>query len=289
MTVASQTVAPVTVQISGGLGNQLFQYAAARALALASGAQLILDAHFFDQGRHRQFELSQFPIQGTVIGHYQAPRLLRGPVNLLRKLRKVRLKNYQEPHFHFDPSFEQVRGPVYLKGYFQSPRYFESAAATVHKELQPPQATDHESLELADLLSHSNSISLHVRRGDYVKNPAAAQLFHSCSLDYYQQALEQLPVDGPVVVFSDDVEWVRQNLPTDARFRLAGTQGPRTGLADLWLMSKAEHHVIANSTFSWWGAWLGSSASGQTIAPRLWFRDPNWDCRDLIPNDWIRI
>ena len=289
MTVVSQAAAPVTVEINGGLGNQLFQYAAARALALSRGAQLILDAHFFDQGRHRQFELSQFPIQGTVIGHYQAPRLLRGPVSLVRTLRKARLRKYQEPHFHFDPSFEQVKGPVYLKGYFQSPRYFERAEATIHKELQPPEATDAESLELADLLSQSNSASLHIRRGDYVNNPAAARLFHSCSLDYYRRALEQLPGSGPVVIFSDDIEWVGENFPAGARFRLAGTRGPRTGLADLWLMSKAEHHVIANSTFSWWGAWLGSSASGLTIAPRQWFRDPNWDCKDLIPSDWIRI
>lgn len=288
MTVQVAAVPQVTVHISGGLGNQLFQYAAARSHALRQSAELVLDVSFYDKGRHRQFELDQFPIRARIAGSTTRSRWLRPFTELGKSLLRMDQREYNEPHFAFDPSLLERSAPVVLHGYFQSQRYFDEHADSIREELAPPSALDQESQRLAAILTEPGSVSVHVRRGDYITNPKAAQMFHECSPNYYAQALERFPRRAPVVVFSDDINWAKQNLRSLQELAFAGMDGPRAGLADLWLMTLAENHVIANSSFSWWGAWL-SKRSGTTIAPRQWFRTTDKDTSDLIPADWIQL
>lgn len=270
----------VTVAISGGLGNQMFQYAAARALALRSDAEVRLDLSFYRRRRHRQFELDAFPIVAAeaaragfwarIAGSRPAPR-------------------YREPGPRFDPALLELVVPVVLEGYFQSARYFEGSAEAIRRELAPPAAEDSESLAIAQAMRDAGSTALHVRRGDYVSNTRANATHGTCSVDYYRGAMERLPGDGPVFVFSDDIDWARVNLPDVRRLVFVGRSGPRSGLADLWLMTLAQHHIVANSSFSWWGAWLAEPGRGMRFAPARWFADTALDDADMVPPEWIRV
>ncbi len=266
--------------INGGLGNQMFQYAAGRALALRLGVPLELDISFYGAGRHRSFELGKFGIVAAMAAKRGLfAKLLGG---------KDALPEFDEAHFHFDPRFDDLHSPVKLEGYFQSPRYFAGYSENIRRELTPPNPVDRETLALGARMGGEGSISLHVRRGDYVSKPSAASVFSQCTLDYYRKALKQLPADLPVYVFTDDLVWAKSNLEFGRALIFAGDRPVVTGLGDLWLMTKASHHIIANSTFSWWGAWL-KTAIGTTIAPTPWFKtDENSDV-DLIPENWLKI
>lgn len=271
-----------TVRISGGLGNQLFQYAAGRALSLRTESQLELDVSFFHRKRKRDFELLHFPICA----------LIASQPSWLSRLRSKASRDasvFCEKHFHFDPELTALRSPCTLDGYFQSERYFESHAACIRRELACPPSVDAVTCSIARSIQESGATSLHVRRGDYVSNPKAAQLYHLCTVDYYRQALEMIPGNAPVYVFSDDLDWAKQHLPPIKPLVFPTGAEKRSAIEDMWLMTLASNHIIANSTFSWWGAWLAEPTNGLKIAPRQWFIDEAVDDRDLIPASWIRL
>ncbi len=191
---------------------------------------------------------------------------------------------------HFDPAWISLAAPITLTGYFQSPGYFEEHAELIRSELTPPKPSDAESLRMEEVLADADSVSVHVRRGDYVTNPSTRKIYCECTREYYLNALAHISGNGPVVFLSDDMAWVRAHLCVPQRQCFwVGENSTRTGISDLWLMSKAKHHVIANSTFSWWGAWLSEREAGITVAPAAWFRDTNIHCDDLIPRKWVRM
>ena len=273
----------VTVKIAGGLGNQMFQYAAARALALRRGGEMELDLRFFGSSRRRQFGLDGFAIVAT--------RLVPSRAGFWARLvgAKSTTPVYREPYLHFDPALLDLKLPVRLEGYFQSARYFADCEATIRRELAPAAATDTASLEMARAMRETQAVALHVRRGDYVSNARVNTTQGTCSVAYYQRAMEQLPANATVFVFSDDVAWARANLPAVRQLVFVDGGDRRPPVADLWLMTLAQHHIIANSTFSWWGAWLAQPANGLKIAPARWFADPALDDRDIVPAAWIRL
>jgi hypothetical protein len=196
---------------------------------------------------------------------------------------------YKEPHFHYSSSIQQVEPPAILSGYFQSTKYFEPIASTVREELAVPAVVTDESMQLAKRIQDCQATILHIRRGDYVTNLKAQQMFASCEIDYYVRAMESIPGSEPVYVFSDDIAWARKNLPEVKPLHFVGEDSSRSGLEDLKLMTLGYHHIIANSTFSWWGAWLANPQKGRTIAPRRWFVDESMDDSDLIPSEWCRL
>ncbi len=277
------------MKISGGLGNQLFQYAAARSLALEKNADLILDASFYDSGRHRSFDLEKFAIRPNTVSRAVGPRWVGRLKAIGRRILRADDAQYFEPHHHFDSRVFELQPPCVLHGYFQTDRYFQRHASMIHSELQPPAATDPESVAVAGIMRQTKAVTLHVRRGDYVTNAKARCVFSECGPDYYQRALDLIPDASPVFVFSDDIAWCRLHLPRDREFIFVGEQGTRDAVADLWLMTQASHHIIANSTFSWWGAWLSENRDGRKIAPEQWFCEQNDRARDLVPQEWIRV
>ena len=213
--IATQPVC--TVRICGGLGNQMFQYAAACALALRTDSQLELDLAFYSKRRHRAFELDQLPITAKFTLPEKGLNATRRCQQLFRRSfqnsfrsKKTSSKTYKEPHYHYDPEWELLPSPVTLDGYFQSERYFASHADTIRAELAIPEPNDADSQELARRMADCVPTALHIRRGDYLSNPAASQVFARCPLDYYIKAMEQIPGDDPVFVFSDDTEWVKK-------------------------------------------------------------------------------
>lgn len=283
----------VSVRISGGLGNQMFQYAAARSLALKLGESLTLDLSFYDRARHRGYGLDAFPLAPHAeTGRSHAGRMARVGHALGRTMTRLlgqSTPEYREPHFHHDPGFEQLHAPIHLVGHFQSERYFRHCAPTIRDELAPPAASDALSRQIGAAMLLGESCALHVRRGDYVSNPKNRALFAACEPAYYAAALARLPAGRTVYVFSDDMPWARAHLPQNGALVFVDDGQPRSGLADLWLMSRARHHVIANSSLSWWGAWLAGPDKGITVAPARWFVDPAFDDRDLVPEAWLRL
>lgn len=251
-----------SVFLQGGLGNQLFQISTAYAHAEVTGDTLILQ-----DGQHH------LPLQGSNVESYKD--------NLYLKLKFS--KNFDRSSFTLfqEPSFKFTRLPyardLYLSGYFQSEKYFKPYRKDLLDLYNIEFLTNKHVKDIED-----NTISLHVRRGDYLK----LQDSHPClNLSYYQKALEEFPPDYPVLVFSDDIEWCKSHFTSD-RFKFM--EG-NSDLVDLLTMTKCTHHIIANSSFSWWGAWL-SESEGIKIAPEKWFGPSGpQDTEDLIPENWKKV
>lgn len=288
----------IVVRLSGGLGNQLFQYAAGRALSSRLDAELVLDRSWFGQRSwrttSRPYELDPYPLQARTLETRELPTLalytnamlkrvplgaLRGPLRLVR-----------EAHPGFDPSFLALRDDVYLDGYWQSPRYFESLAAHVRREATPTVAMSGDDRRVIASMESSDPVAVHVRRGDYVSVRAAAKAHGALSIDYYRAAtsavLERLRAPQ-FLVFSDDPKWTRENLRIDAPTQYVAHNGAAGAFQDLRLMASCRHQIVANSSLSWWGAWLNPNPGKIVIAPEPWFNAG--DPADLIPDQWLRI
>lgn len=281
--------------ICGGLGNQMFQYAAGKALSLRHQVPLYLDITWFSQ---KQDPAAVRTYQLGVFKNITATQLQAG-ISLPCQSFIKRIGKYlpfshtiHEPHFSYWPRFFTITPPAKLDGYWQCEKYFKNFQKEIlHDFTFPalPQKTEQLSLQIAET---SNSVSVHIRRGDYVENPQVQAFHGNLQQDYYGKAL-QLIKDAcgktKLFIFSDNPQWVKEN------FNCYGHDAVIVDLAfpdapyhDMHLMSLCKHHIIANSSFSWWGAWLGQNG-GLTIAPRRWFADTSVDTSDIVPEKWIRI
>lgn len=297
-------MAAVTVSLYGGLGNQLFQYAVARALAERIGSDLVLDLSWFDavtdsQGiTVRKYALDPFSIKASVSNEKPHSRMLATRIwhriaahfNWLHQLTN-NTRNFYEKSFQFDPEVLKIENPVWFRGYWQSYKYFDDISAILRNEIGTEGAMSAQSAKLLADIRNCDAICIHVRRGDYITNKNAAQYHGLCGLPYYTAALEIVSKelsDPHGFVFSDDPEWVRDNFSMDIPMTVVDVNGPDDAHQDLWLMAACRRFVIANSSMSWWAAWLGVSPDKQVVAPAQWFVDGNIDTSDLIPEDWIR-
>jgi len=307
----------VIVRLKGGLGNQMFQYAAARALATARGARLGLDLAALDADPKRRFELDRLPISATIASPRAIFRVTARPQTLgqralcraaralarlaglppdreLAMLRPLGVERrvHSEPHFHFDPGFQGLPAAVYLDGYWQSERYFAAIADQLRRELTPGDAAPAEVRELEAAIRGAESVGVHVRRGDYVTEARTAAFHGTCEPDYYRAAAERVrEVAGQphFFVFSDDPGWVRAHLAFLGPSTVIGPGGRARPHDDMRLLSLCRHAIIANSSFSWWGAWLTDRPGKRVVAPARWFSDPSIDTSDLIPAGWVRL
>ena len=286
-------------RVSSGLGNQLFQYAVARHLALKNRTALYLDLSYYRQQYEtdtpRYFKLGHFGIS------YRT--LQDSPLQYVSKATKL-LPNrswppffvfLKEQHFHFDEKVVQTHGNcITLDGFWQSEAYFRDSADAIRQDLTLTSTPSPEfRMYEQRIKATAVPVSLHVRRGDYVNHPEFSQTFGFVGLDYYEKALCQLnqQVDNPrLFVFSDEPEWVRQNLPLPDNTVFVRNTGPDGDVADLVLMSRCRHHITANSSFSWWGAWLNPAADKLVISPKHWYRkQPTWNTKDLLPATWMAL
>lgn len=286
---------PVVVGLSGGLGNQLFQYSAGRALALRLNAPLLLDTAWFRGRRDREYALSPFRIAAAADGGSQWWPDVTVAIwsRISRRWGATRLGAaiFREPHFHFAPAFDEIHAPVYLEGYWQSPRYFAHIRTTLLRELVPRAAMPSVCQPILDAIRNCNAICVHIRRGDYVSNPIAARTHGLCPLDYYTAALAALPksTTSHCFVFSDAPDWVRENLHLDCKMTVVDVNNEKNAHWDLYLMSACRHFIIANSSLSWWAAWLGCVPGKQVAAPLQWFKSDDRNIRDLLPAQWVRV
>jgi hypothetical protein len=305
----------ITISVLGGMGNQMFQYAAAKSLARRNGVELVVDESSFRTYELRSFLLDKLQI--PEVANSDGKRAVSEPLRSknfalmqwrnrvdrvlarlgLAQLPKVR-DTYAEPHFHFDPAFFAQGGAVSLYGYFQSERYFSDIADELRRCFQPREPLDAPAQITADLISRSEMpVSVHIRRGDYVRSAETARVHGTLDVTYYKKALSvlqrPLKTRTTVFVFSDDpndAEAVLDFLPREDLVHVRGD--PDRPWEDMALMARCKHHIIANSSFSWWGAWLNPSLEKIVIAPRAWFTPEELRKRntcDLYPPDWILL
>jgi hypothetical protein len=293
----------VITKLIGGLGNQLFQYAAGRRLAQVRGTELKLDISGFSNPNYRtkrHYELAPFNVTQAFASEEDIAKLARPNSDLLSRLfHRITRKGepfpesyIKELHFHFDPRILDLPDGVYLDGYWQSERYFADTTELIRKEVSFREPPSGRNAELAREIAECQAVSLHVRRGDYVTNEITHRTHGTCGLDYYDNALSYIAkrVKQPAFfIFSDDPLWVRENIKLNHPVRIVDHNDSGHCCDDLRLMSLCRHHIIANSSFSWWGAWLNPLPNKIVVAPERWFNNYDADTQDLCPAGWVRL
>ena len=290
----------IITNIIGGLGNQMFQYAAGRARSLNLSVPLKLDTRDFSGYQlHQGFELNRvFNCNAEIAAGIDlaktldwqrskfAQRFLRRP-----QFKCLRHKSYVvEPHFNYWSGISQLKDNIYLDGYWQSEQYFIEFADKIRTEFTFKLPVSLKNKEISTQISNINAVSLHIRRGDYVSNAKNAYI-GTCSLDYYRAAIAKINsiVDKPIFyVFSDDFNWAKNNLILDSKSVFISHNTGKESYNDMRLISLCKHHIIANSSFSWWGAWLNRNAEKIVIAPKQWFAGDMNDV-DLVPSNWLKM
>jgi hypothetical protein len=287
----------VVVPLIGGLGNQMFQYAAARAVALKNDSAVKLELSWFGTDAERQYALEPFAIEATtMVSEKQAARKYDLLSRLMRRLPIARRQNglpvFKEASFRYDESIEQARAPIFLDGYFQSEKYFlqyrDQIAADFKLRNKPLAAT----AAVLNQISQTDAICIHFRRGDYVTSKVANAHHGTCSLEYYEAGLGYV-AEGLArphcFVFSDDPVWARENFAPKMPVTFVDIHATNQAHEDLRLMASCQRYVIANSSLSWWGAWLGSHGNKKVVAPAKWFQKRDIDTSDLVPSSWTRM
>lgn len=282
----------ITVRLNGGLGNQLFQYATGRALALRRDASLAIDGReaqrsgqsWLQPGLHHfainAVEDAPLPPDRTSSFRYATWRAFGGSPRFLR-----------EAELGVNAAVLAAPDNTYLHGYFQSERYFLDAEAQIRDDLRiitPPSPQNADWL--ARLRETPGATAVHLRRGDYVANAKAAATHGGVGADYYTRAITELQArtaqELELFVFSNDPEWCREKLSLPRPFTVIGHNSADDHYEDLRLMAACRHHIIANSTFSWWGAWLGASKDQHVIAPAQWFSADARQNPDILSERW---
>lgn len=279
----------IIIHLSGGLGNQMFQYAVGRAFSMRNKDVVKLDCSWFESHHmtdtDRPYKLDIFSLEAERATDQEIKALKPSIV-----LRKIGWGKYyhKEKTFEFDPNVMLLQGDIYLDGYWQSEKYFKDFENVIRKDfsLKHPLSRIAQRIE-EEIRNTSGAVSLHIRRGDYVSS-AKTNAFHgTCSLEYYGKAINYIKNrvgNGMLFVFSDDIEWAKeQELFEGATF----VSSPEIkDYEEMVLMSKCNHHITANSSFSWWGAWLNPSQEKIVVAPKQWFWQGNNNTKDLIPENW---
>jgi hypothetical protein len=259
----------------GGVGNQMFQYALGKALAIKNKTDLVLDLTSFVNNDNRIFLLDQFNTNINKVHINKIPyhkRELR-PNKIISKLSKYfnfGLNVYSEPHFHYDPNVLFCKDQSYICGYWQSEKYFEKIKEIIFKEFRLKTPLDSNSNEYFDIINRTNSVAVHVRRCDYKNN----ERLYLLNEDYYSKAFNFVlknVKNADFYIFSDDINWCKEHFRFDIPFKFVES---KNDLIDFELMRLCKHHIIANSTFSWWSAYLSENHNQIKIAPLNWFK-PN--------------
>jgi len=274
----------IIVKLISGLGNQLFQYCIARQLSLTRGTELKLDISFFKRQSLRSFRLHHYNIQAEIATEKEVRRFtdIYADTSLYAKLfrkaeklspkRNRRLFKEQE-WWVYEPELLKASGNIYLDGYWQHYKYFENINPWILDDLTVSEPyTAHES-ELLSAIQETNSVSLHIRRGDYITDRDAYNFMGVMPVEYYDEAIKHMRenVQRPeFFIFSDDLQWAKDNIRIDAPVTFVHPDEGKKDYRELDLMSKCKHNIIANSSFSWWGAFLNRYPGKIVIAPRKW-------------------
>lgn len=294
----------ILVKLSGGLGNQMFQYAAARALAFKYQTKLVIDTSMFaieyEKVDKREFGLNVFsnikPVFSTkfLTSSFYMPSRYDNDIRKLLgcKPRKV----FAETKYSFNEEFVNIKPPVLLDGYWQCEKYFKEFETIIRNDLQFKSFdSNDQNVAIRNEILANQSVSVHVRRGDYVKYGTSNMFYGICDIPYYKKAIQlllQKRNNLTFYFFSEDPEWVLENLMESGLNAIIvnGNTGVHSW-KDMYLMSLCKHHILANSSFSWWGAWLNQNPEKLVVAPSKWYNttEPYFSQSDILLADWITI
>jgi hypothetical protein len=288
----------IIVQLQGGFGNQLFQYAAAMALAVHHNCSLKVDPTLLGQpdkaiGTFRNYNL-QVLEDNPIIAELDEINRVKGSKlsqYLYKLLPPYRRNVYRELGFEFDPNFYKSKIPVYLKGYRQSEAYFVRYKTEVLSKIRLQNSYTEPLQNWVQKLQEGNSVAVHIRRGDY-KNPVVTNYHGILTLDYYKAAINyilNLYPNSDFYVFSDTPEVINELLDLNISVKTVQLNSATTQYDDFYLMSCCKHNIIANSSFSWWAAYLNHNPKKTVIAPKQWFNKAPYNTKDLYPTDWIQL
>jgi len=281
----------------------MFQYAFGKALAIKNNTELTLSTSYLQSKlpfkrwtTPMQYELDIFRLKANLEENIFSNKLypFAKMEHLLReKMNDSKMNVVKETQFHFQPALLDAPDNSFVKGNFQSEKYFESIESVIRDEFKFTKQLDLENLKWKNEILNSNSVSIHIRRGDYISLKQNANKFAQIPLSYYQNAITYISQNSPssvFFVFSDDIKWVKENLISDAPLHfIENNNTPQTSHFDMQLMSLCKHNIICNSTFSWWSAWLNNNPQKMVIAPQNWFADISINSQDIIPDEWIKL
>jgi hypothetical protein len=289
----------IIVKLQGGLGNQLFQYALGRHLAQKNGTALKLDISWYGTQTYRSFDLHDW----SIIENLATDAEIRSFKKYRRKGRKIWfLYNYlfadeskyvREKGYAFDPKILELGSQAYLDGIWLSEKYFKGIEDIIRKEFRLRAPLPPAQSEIVRKMEKSESVSVCIRRGDFVSDKKISSIHGLLPLDYYERAVEYVAdrISNPhFFIFSDDIDWCRSNFKTgypttfvsDGHKNISSSQ-------ELWLMSSCKHTVNANSSFSWWASWLNQNREKIVIFPKKWFKEESRNAASMVPESWVRL
>lgn len=284
----------IIVKIVGGLGNQMFGYAFAKAIE-KKGHEVKIDISSYQTYTLHEYQLEKYNIDIPVSTKDENNKLYSQTL-IAKIIRKIGLdfsRRIKEKNFFYKKEFLEVKNKTYFEGYFQSEKYFKDIKNVITKQFSIKPSISSYTNDLKKIIIDSdNSCSLHIRRGDYVNSKNIST--HGISgLEYYKNAIKYLEKKFGILtyfIFSDDIEWCKNNLNVDNAV-FVNSKEKRIAHEDIYLMSLCNHNIIANSSFSWWGAWLNINDDNVVIAPKIWFSDNslNNESGDIVPQDWVRL
>ena len=272
----------------GGIGNQLFQYAFGRALSNKTNAILYIDKTWFEKDHGDIYSKRHlFKLDNYSCNYRKTNKFIRF---IFRKIKSI-----EEQVFKYDSAYFKIIGVINkFHGYWQSYHYFDFMGEQIRKEIQIRNKSN-EFIAAEHEIQKNNYICIHVRRGDYIENKKVSNLHGVLDLQYYLNSINFLESkfgEGRrlnKLIFSDDPEWCAENLKIDSSFKIFDKENNLNDYEEIILMSKCKYFVIANSSFSWWSAYLSGAEGDHIVAPMTWFKDSNIEPKDIIPIDWVRI
>jgi hypothetical protein len=300
----------VIIKLQGGLGNQMFQYALGRHLAIKNKMELKIDLSFLlDRTPRKNFTLRDynlyiFNIQEKFATKYDIKKVVGFLPSsfygrLVNKLYYIFKKNILpdvrmlEKQHNFSPDILDLHGNLYLDGYWQTEKYFKDISNTIKKDFSFKNLLTGYTLGLVQKILKTESVFISVRRGDYVTDLKVNKRFGVLDSSYYQRAIKYIAekIDNPeFFIFSDDIDWCIRNFNINYKHTFVKYEhGELKFCNDMHLMSLCKHSIVSNSTFAWWGAWLNNNPDKIVIAPRKWFTDKSINIIDVIPDNWIKL
>lgn len=285
----------IIVNLKGGTGNQMFQYALGRKLAVKNSDVLMFDTEDLTKANElgnifRELQINKFNVVSEEINLADVKRA-KYPHGYISKLSRIfKSKILRQHNVLFNAKVLNLTGDIYLDGYWQSPMYFADIRETLLKDFTLKSPLSETANSYKDAIFSCESVSVHIRRGDYVNNPRVTKENGVCTIRYYENAITEMNKKAPnahYFIFSDDITWVKENLPIPSKTTFILNSG-MTDVEELYLMSLCNNNIIANSSFSWWAAWLNQNESKIVICPTPWFDTLPYD-KDLIPKTWIQL
>ncbi|TYB31176.1 MAG: alpha-1,2-fucosyltransferase [Candidatus Mcinerneyibacterium aminivorans] len=286
----------IIVKLKGGLGNQMFQYATGKAVSILNNTELKLDKKWYSRNKkqdtYRKYSLNIFNLNPEFATQYDIVRIKTkdifynlGSFLFLKKGKRFYLKERKD-------TFEKTilnRKEAYLDGYWQSYKYFSGIKDSLHKDFKMNIKLTDENRDLKNEIENSESVAVHVRRGDYISNEHIRKIFNVCDLNYYRKAMSYVSnnkLDPIFYIFSNDIKWTKKKFNNE--YNLKFVEG-NDAKVDFYLMKKCKNNIIANSSFSWWPAYLNRNKKKIVVAPKTWFKSENRSSENRVPENWIRL